>query len=604
VADISAPVIDEKYKWTALATTTMAMLVVTINASIVIISLPAVFRGLGLDPLSPGNISYLLWLLMGYLLVTAVLVVTFGRLGDLYGRAKLFNWGFGIFTIGSAACALVPSTGSAGAIELISLRVLQGIGGAMVMANSTALLTDAFPATQRGFALGINQVAALAGQFLGLVIGGLLAEWSWRGVFWVSVPFGVVGTYAGFRHLRDIRPPQPHRRMDWGGNVTFALGLVAVLVAITYGIQPYGTHTMGWLNPTVLAELIGGVLLLVAFWVIESRVAEPMVDLKLFRIKAFAAGNLAGLLGAISRGGLQFMLILWLQGIWLPLHGYRFDQTPLWAGIYLLPLTIGFLIAGPASGYLSDKFGARAFATGGLLLAAASFAGMLMLPTDFDYTTFAALLTLNGIGFGLFAAPNTTAIMNAVPANERGAASGVRATFMNAGMVLSIGIFFSLMIAGLSARLPTALSGGLTASGVPQAAADRAGSEPAVGSLFAAFLGYNPVERLVGTSTLDKLPAATTQHVTGTSFFPQLIADPFKHGLVIVFIAAIAMSLVAALASLLRGGKFVHEDDDGAGQPAASTATNEATANTVTADAAANTNTGADPGDLDRAGAR
>jgi MFS family permease len=602
VSEISAPVVDDRYKWTALATTTMAMLVVTINASIVIISLPAVFRGLGLDPLSPGNISYLLWLLMGYLLVTAVLVVTFGRLGDLYGRAKLFNWGFLIFTIGSAACALVPNTGSAGALELISLRVLQGIGGAMVMANSTALLTDAFPASQRGFALGLNQVAALAGQFLGLVIGGLLAEWSWRGVFWISVPFGIVGTYAGFRHLRDIRAPQPHRRMDWGGNVTFGLGLVLILVAITYGIQPYGTHTMGWLDPKVLAALIGGVVLLVVFWAIESRVAEPMVDLTLFRIKAFAAGNLAGLLGAISRGGLQFMLILWLQGIWLPLHGYRFEQTPLWAGIYLLPLTVGFLIAGPASGWLSDKFGARAFATGGLLLAAVSFAGMLTLPTDFDYTTFAVLLTLNGIGFGLFAAPNTTAIMNAVPANERGAASGVRATFMNAGMVLSIGIFFSLMIAGLSARLPTALSSGLASSGVPQAAADRAGSEPAVGSLFAAFLGYNPVQRIVGTSTLDTLPRSTVDLVTGTSFFPQLIADPFKHGLVIVFIAAIAMSVVAAIASLLRGGRYVHEDTDP--QADTSTATSAASASSVEAAAAANTSTGAGPGALDRATAR
>jgi MFS family permease len=604
VADISAPVVNDRYKWTALATTTMAMLVVTINASIVIISLPAVFRGLGLDPLSPGNISYLLWLLMGYLLVTAVLVVTFGRLGDLYGRAKLFNWGFLIFTIGSAACALVPNTGSAGALELISLRVLQGIGGAMVMANSTALLTDAFPASQRGFALGLNQVAALAGQFLGLVIGGLLAEWSWRGVFWVSVPFGVVGTYAGFRHLRDIRPPQPHRKMDWGGNITFGLGLILVLVAITYGIQPYGTHPMGWLDPKVLAALIGGVVLLVAFWAIESRVDEPMVDLKLFRIKAFAAGNVAGLLGAMSRGGLQFMLILWLQGIWLPLHGYRFDQTPLWAGIYLLPLTVGFLIAGPASGWLSDKFGARAFATGGLLLAAVSFAGMLALPTDFDYVTFAVLLTLNGIGFGLFAAPNTTAIMNAVPANERGAASGVRATFMNAGMVLSIGVFFSLMIAGLSQRLPHALSTGLASSGVPQAAADRAGSEPAVGSLFAAFLGYNPVQRLVGAPTLDTLPRSTVDHVTGTSFFPQLIADPFKHGLVIVFLAAIVMSVVAAVASLLRGGKFVHEEAGGAGQPAVSTATSAAAASTVAANAAANTNPGAGPGNLDPAGAR
>lgn len=559
----------DRYKWTALATTTMGVLVVMMNSSIVIISLPAIFRGLGLDPLGPGNIGYLLWLLMGYLLVTAVLVVTFGRLGDMYGRARLFNLGFLIFTVAAAACALVPSAGAAGAIELIALRLIQGVGGAMVTANSTALLTDAFPASQRGLALGINQVAVLAGSFLGLLIGGLLAEWSWRGVFWVSVPFGVFGTAAGYRRLRDINPPHGRGRVDWLGNLTFGVGLVAVLVAITYGIQPYGGHVMGWTSPFVLGSLFGGGLLLVAFVAVEMRAAQPMLDLRLFRIKAFAAGNAAGLLAAIARGGLQFMLILWLQGVWLPLHGYSFEQTPLWAGIYLLPLTVGFLLAGPLSGWLSDRFGARAFATGGLLLTVVSYAGLLALPVDFSFGLFAALLAVNGIGSGLFAAPNTTAIMNSVPVRERGAASGARATFLNAGTVLSIGVFFSLMIAGLAARLPQALSSGLTANGVPADAAARVAAEPPVASLFAAFLGYNPVQQLLGPATLGQLPPGEAARLTGTAFFPHLIADPVKHGLVIVFLAAIVMSLVAAVASLLRGGRYVHLDEaDDAIEPA------------------------------------
>jgi MFS family permease len=572
----------------------MGILVATMNSSIVIISLPAIFRGLGLDPLGAGNIGYLLWLLMGYLLVTAVLVVTFGRLGDMYGRARLFNLGFLIFTVASVGCALVPSVGSAGAVELIVLRLVQGVGGAMVTANSTALLTDAFPATQRGLALGINQVSALAGSFLGLVVGGLLAEWSWRGVFWVSVPFGVYGTVQGYRQLRDINPPRQHGSMDWLGNVTFGVGLVGVLVAITYGIQPYGGHTMGWTSPFVLGCLIGGFALLAAFVAVEARVAEPMLDMRLFRIKAFAAGNAAGLLAAISRGGLQFMLILWLQGIWLPLHGYSFEQTPLWGGIYLLPLTVGFLVAGPVSGWMSDRFGARAFATGGLLLTVVSFAGLLALPTDFGFGAFAALLALNGIGSGLFAAPNTTAIMNSVPAAERGAASGVRATFLNAGTVLSIGVFFSLMIAGLAARLPATLRDGLTANGVPAAAAARVAAEPPVGSLFAAFLGENPVQRLVGPATLSRLPAADADRLTSTTFFPTLISGPFKHGLVIVFVAAILMSLVAAVASLLRGGRYVHDDEQP--QPMVSATTAAAAAGPEAAAATASSSPGAGTG--------
>ncbi len=548
-----------EYKWVALTNTTLGILMATINSSIVIISLPAIFRGIKLDPLLPGNVSYLLWMLMGYLLVSAVLVVSLGRLGDIYGRVRMYNAGFAVFTVGSVALALDPLTGGSGALWLIAWRVVQGVGGALLIANSAAILTDAFPVNQRGLALGINQVAALAGSFIGLVVGGLLAQWNWRAVFFVSVPIGIVGAVWAYRSLVE-HGQRIAARIDWWGNLTFAIGLTALLAGITYGIQPYGGSAQGWGSPLVIGGIVGGMLMLVVFGIIERRIREPMLHLELFRVRAFAAGNAAVLLSAIARGGLQFMLIIWLQGIWLPLHGYAFEETPLWAGIYMLPLTAGFLVAGPVAGYLSDRHGARAMASGGLVIVALSFAGLLLLPTDFGYLTFAVLILLNGIGSGLFTAPNTAAIMNSAPPGQRGAASGMLATFQNAGFVLSIGVFFSLMIAGLASTLPTTLTNGLAAQGVPADVAQRVGSLPPVGSLFAAFLGYNPVASLVGPQVLSQLPSANAALLTGKQFFPQLISGPFHDGLVIVFSAAIAMALVAAVASLARGATYVHSD--------------------------------------------
>jgi MFS family permease len=563
---------DPGYKWVALSNTTLGVLMATVNASIVIISLPAIFRGIHLNPLAPGNVGYLLWTLMGFLVVTAVLVVTLGRLGDMYGRVRIYNAGFVVFTFGSIALALDPLHGGDGAMWIIIWRVVQGVGAAMLFANSTAILTDAFPVERRGMALGINQVAAIAGSFIGLILGGLLAEVDWRLVFFVSVPFGVAGTIWSYLSLRELSARQENARIDWWGNVLFGVGLTALLAGITYGIQPYGGHTMGWTNPWVLTGIIGGIALLIAFCLVENRVEQPMFAMSLFKIRAFWAGNLAGLLASVARGGLQFMLIIWLQGIWLPLHGYNFEDTPLWAGIYLLPLTVAFLVAGPISGAMSDRFGARTFATGGLLLVAASFLGLLLLPVDFSYWAFASLLVLNGIGSGLFSAPNTTAIMNSVPAGQRGAASGMRGTFFNAGSSLSIGIFFSLMIAGLAATLPSTLYNGLTAHHVSSAVARGIADQPPVGSLFAAFLGYNPVQTLLGPNTLSQLPPSDRTTLTGREFFPDLISQPFHHGLVIVFIAAIAMSLIGAVASLVRGRRYVHSDVPAAQPvPAAST---------------------------------
>ena len=544
---------DDRYKWVALANTTAAMFMSALDGSIVIIALPAIFRGIHLDPLAPGNISYLLWMIMGYRLVQAVLVVNLGRLGDMFGRVRMYNSGFMVFTIASVLLSFDPFQAGGGALWLIGWRFLQAVGGSMLMANSAAILTDAFPPERRGFALGTNQIAALAGMFIGLVAGGLLAAIDWRAVFWVNVPVGVFGTLWAYLRLRD-NGERRRGKVDWWGNVTFALGLGAILVGVTYGIQPYGDQSMGWLNPVVLGELIGGLALLVAFVVIEKRHTEPMFALGLFRIREFTAGSVAGLLVAVARGGMQFMLIIWLQGIWLPLHGYNYADTPLWAGIFMLPMTAGFLVAGPASGILSDKFGSRGIATAGMAVFGASFIGLMLLPVDFPFWAFALLIAANGIGGGMFAAPNSSSIMGSVPARHRGSASGMRATFQNSGTALSIGIVFTLMIAGLSASLPSTLSGGLTRLGVPSGLAHQVATLPPVASLFASVLGANPIQHLLApTGVLSSLPAASQQALTGKTFFPGLIAGPFHSGLIVVFAVSAALAALAGLASLLRG---------------------------------------------------
>ena len=547
------------YKWVVLSCTTLAVLFAVITATSLLIALPDIFRGIKLDPLNPGNFTYLLWILMGYGLVSAALVVTAGRVGDIYGRVKVFKIGLIVFTVAAGALSLVWSTGPAGAVEIVVLRMVQSAGGAMMMANSAAILTDAFPHDQRGFALGINGVALLAGSFIGLILGGVLAAVQWRLVFAVNVPFGVGVTVWAFVQLREIG--ERHRaRIDWLGNITFTAGLALILTGVTYGIKPYGKSNMGWAGPFVLAMIGAGVALLVLFFLIETRVKEPMFNLGLFRVRAFAAGNLAVLLSSIANGGMQFLLIMWLQGIWLPLHGYSFERTPLWAGIYMLPLTVGYLCAGPLSGSLSDRYGARPFATAGMAVASVSLLLLMALPADFSYWLFGFVIFLNGVGFGLFASPNTAAIMNSVPSRNRGIAAGTRATCQMLGQPLSIGVFFSLMIAGLAATVPSAMLNGLSAHQVPAALATQLSHLPPTGYLFAAFLGYNPLQQLLGPKVLSSLPAAQANTLVSKQFFPSLIAGPFKSGIVYVLIFAAAMCAIAAVASWMRGRKFVHDD--------------------------------------------
>ncbi len=555
----TSPDRSDRYKWIALSNTTLGVLLATLDASITLIAMPAIFRGIHLDPLQPANSFYLLWMILGFLVVSSVLIVSLGRLGDMYGRVRIYNLGFVIYTVASLFLTIDWLTGREGATYLIVFRIVQGVGAACLLANAAAIITDAFPANQRGMALGINNIVGVSGMFVGLVLGGLLAPIDWRLVFLISVPVGLFGTVWAYLKLEERSEPR-RASVDWWGNLTFALGLILIMVSVTYGIRPYGDSQTGWGSPRVIALLCAGVVSLVAFVAIESRVEDPMFRLPLFRIRAFTFGTLSTFLSAVARGGLMFMLIIWLQGIWLPEHGVDYVDTPLRAGLYMLPLTLGMLIAGPTSGYLSDRFGARPFATGGMLGSALSFVLLSLLPIDFSFGVFAAVLFLMGASMGLFASPNRAAVMNSLPAQDRGAGGGMNQTFQNSAQVLSVGIFFTLMILGLAANLPHALASGLQANGVSAASAHSASHVPPVSILFAAFLGYNPIEHLVGSHVLGSLPAHSHAVLTGRSFFPHLISGPFSSGLHEAFLFAIVACLIAAAASLARGGKYHHGD--------------------------------------------
>jgi MFS family permease len=470
----------------------------------------------------------------------------------------MYNLGFAIFTVFSILLSVTWLTGAAGALWIIIMRVFQGVGGAFLFANSSAILTDAFPADERGKAMGINGIAAVSGSFMGLILGGVLAPVEWHLVFLVSVPFGLFGTIWAYLKLED-NGVRNKAKIDWLGNATFAIGLVALLTGIVYSLLPYGGHPTGWTNPWVLLGIFGGIAVLGLFVWIENHVPEPMFRMNLFKIRAFTAGNIASLLAALGRGGLQFMLIIWLQGIWLPQHGYSFSQTPLWAGIYMIPLTVGFLLVGPLSGILSDRFGARPFATGGLVISGASFLLLELLPMNFHYVFFALLVFMFAVGMGLFFAPNQSAVMNSLPPEQRGAGAGMLNTFQNSATVLSMGLFFTIVTLGLAAELPNHLYRGLIAAGVAPGPAHVVANEPPIGSLFSAFLGFNPVKELLGpTGALRHLSAQRVAYVTGRSFFPSLIEQPFANGLHLAFDFAAGATLIAVLASALRGRRYVH----------------------------------------------
>jgi MFS family permease len=560
-------VVGPRYKWIVLSNTTIGMLLATMNATSLIIALPVIFRGIHLNPLLPASFPYLLWIMMGYMLVSAAVVVTVGRIGDMFGRVRMYNLGFAWFTGAAILLSAVWSTGSTGALELVILRMVQAVGGALLMANSAAIITDAFPAEQLGFALGMNMVVGIVGSFLGILVGGLLSQVGWRWVFLANVPVGAFGTVWAYLKLKEIGI-RIKAKLDWLGNLTFAAGLAMVLTGVTYGIKPYGRSLTGWGDPFVLEMIFGGLALLVVFAYVETKVAEPMFRLSLFRIRAFTAGNAANFLGGVGRGGMQFMLMIWFQGIWLPQHGFSFERTPLWAGIYMLPFMAGFVIAGPISGKLSDRYGARAFATTGMLITAATYALMMTFPANFSYLPFAIVMLVAGIGGGLFASPNTASIMNSVPARHRGAASGMRVTFAQTGLPLSMGLFFTLLVFGLNDKVPSAMYAGLVAHGVPAVDATKLAHLPPLGYIFAAFLGYNPLKSLLGPAVLAHLAPGQAAAITGRAFFPQLIGPPFKDALVLILTFAVVMCVIAAIASALRGEKYIHVDDESIAQKA------------------------------------
>lgn len=547
------------YKWIVLSITTIEMFMVSVNGSITLISLPAIFNGINIDPLT--SFQYLIWVLMGYSLVTATLLLSCGRLSDMYGRVKFYNIGFAIFTLGSILLFLTPDKGDAGALEIIAFRIVQAVGASFTFSNSAAILTDAFPADERGKALGLNTMAFLSGQFVGLILGGILAFYNWRYVFLVSVPVGILGTVWAYLKLKETPLPKRARKIDVWGNITFVGGLTIFLIGITYALLPYGKDPMGWGSPLVLASLVIGVILLVAFPVIESRVEDPMFRLGLFKIRVFSLANTAGFLSALARGGMMFLLIMLLQGIWLPLHGYSYESTPFWAGVFMLPLTAGFVIMGPLSGWLSDKYGSRWFATSGLLLIAVSFLMLASLPYNFDYPVFAIALLIMGLGNGMFGTPNIAAIMNSVPPEDRGVASGMRSMLQNSGMVISMALFFTIVIVSLTHLFPPELATSLTGAGAPDLIAPMSAIPP-TGALFAAFLGYNPVHAILVTlpqSVVAAISPAAMTTLTGTSWFPTTLAHAFMPSLRISFYIGALLSLIAAVLSSLTGSRFVHE---------------------------------------------
>jgi EmrB/QacA subfamily drug resistance transporter len=558
-----------EYKWVALSNTTIGVLMASINGTIVLISLPAIFRGININPLD--SFQYLLWILMGYNVVTAAFLVTFGRLSDIFGRVRLYNMGFAVFTAASVLLSITPNKGDTGALELIVFRIIQAVGAAFLFSNSAAIITDAFPANERGKALGINQIAALAGSLVGLVLGGILAAIDWRYVFLVSVPFGLFGTVWSYLKLKDIGVINRNQRIDYVGNTAFAAGLILVLLGVTYGLLPYGSSSLGWSDPWVIASLIVGCALLVAFPFIERNVKEPMFRLELFRIRAFTAGTLAQLFFGVGFGGVMIMLIILLQGIWLPLHGYSYKSTPFWAGVYTLPMMVGFVVMGPLSGALSDRYGSRFLATLGLAVVAVSFIALSTLPYNFNYPKFAVILFVMGLGNGLFAAPNTAAIMNSVPREHRGAASGMRTTFQNTAQTASLAIFFTIIIVALTNSLPSALSQAISQAGAPQLAPVIA-KIPVTGALFSAFLGYNPVGAILGalpqqlTQTLNPTTVAT---LTGKYWFPETIANPFMRALSVSFYIGAGLTVLGAVVSALRGKGVIEGGAVETAQPSA-----------------------------------
>jgi EmrB/QacA subfamily drug resistance transporter len=412
-----------QYKWRVLSNTTVATLMASIDTNIVLISLPTIGREL------PGtSATLLLWILLGYALLTAVILLNFGRLSDMFGRVRLYVLGFAIFTVGSLLCGF-SETG----LQLVLFRLVQAVGAGFLFSNSAAIITDAFPPNERGRALGINQVSIVAGAVSGLVLGGIITSTiGWRWIFFVNVPIGIIATLRARADLHEIAKPETRPRVDWLGNVIFAAGLTVLLLGVTLG-------GLGQI-PTVaaIAASAGGIVLLVVFVLVEARETAPMLDLRLFRNRLFSLSALSMLLNALARGAFTFILVFYLQG------PPRF-LSPFTAGLYLIPVSASLATAGPLSGWFSDKYGPRPFLVAGLLMSAAGFLWLTTIGPDETFLQLAPPLLLVGGGMGLFASPNRAQMMTAVPATRRGVASGIGTTFLNTGTTISLGVTLLVM---------------------------------------------------------------------------------------------------------------------------------------------------------------
>jgi EmrB/QacA subfamily drug resistance transporter len=546
-----------EYKWTVLTNTTLGVIMSSLNTNIVMISLPTIFRGLNINPFTHNEFIYLLWILMGYSIVLATVLVTFGRLSDMYGRTRMYTLGFIIFTISSVLLSIVPDgSENTGALLLIIFRMVQAVGGGFIMVNSTALLTDSFPINERGKALGLNQSAFIVGSVLGLVAGGLLAGYNWHLVFIVNIPFALAGTLWSIFKLKES-VPRKKVKIDYWGNITLASGLILISLGFTYALEPYGGSQLGWYNPWVISAFIFGLLFIIFFLFIEKRADNPLFNLSLFKIRPFAFGNLSLLFNSLARGAVSFLVTIWLQGIYLPLHGYSYTETPFWAGVYMLPMMLGMVSIAPLSGHLTDKYGARIFATTGMAIVGISLYLLTLLPYNFNLLEFELIIFINGLGNGLFASPNTTSIMNSISSKDRGTGNGMRMTFNNIGATISMAIFFSITITVFSQQVPEAMYNALI-NILPQSIAIYLSKLPPSGLLFATFLGMDPLQAIKNSSLL---PSSALKVLGSPTFLPSIIGPPFINGLRISIYISIILITIGTVFSALRGKKYVLEEN-------------------------------------------
>ncbi len=411
------------YKWVALSNTTLGVLMASLDINIVLIALPDIGKEL------PGmNAFNVLWVILGYQLVIASVLVNFGRLSDLFGRVRLYTLGFALFTIGSTLCSISQT-----ADQLIGFRIVQATGSAFLFSNSAAIITDAFPTNERGRALGINQVSIVAGSVTGLVLGGFLTSViGWRSIFWVNIPIGTFATIWSYLELKELTKIPSEHKIDLAGNITFALGLLLLLLAVTL-------NTILGLGTILTVIFLGASLLsFLTFVRIERKVKSPMFDLELFRNRVFTAGNETIFLNSLARGSFALVMVFYLQGPLMRL-------SPMQAGIFLIPLSVALSIMGPISGSLSDRFGFRFFVLLGLSMSATGFLVMATIGQSVSEIEILVPLVLIGGGFGTFASPNRSSIMNSVPWYRRGVASGISTTLINAGNTMSIGLAFLFM---------------------------------------------------------------------------------------------------------------------------------------------------------------